>query len=45
MALLPWGSLRKVRLASEEAAMVTGTNITVDGGATAKHWLWVLNVG
>ena len=29
-----------VFLASEEAAMVTGTNITVDGGATAKYWPW-----
>lgn len=29
-----------VYLASDEAAMVTGTNITVDGGATAKSWPW-----
>lgn len=29
-----------VYLASDEAAMVTGTNITVDGGATAKYWPW-----
>jgi len=27
-------------LASDEAAMITGTNITVDGGATAKYWPW-----
>lgn len=30
-----------VYLASEESAMVTGTNITVDAGATAKYWPWV----
>ncbi|KRF19757.1 oxidoreductase [Nocardioides sp. Soil797] len=29
-----------VYLASDEASMVTGTNITVDGGATAKYWPW-----
>jgi len=29
-----------VFLACDEAAMVTGTNITVDGGATAKYWPW-----
>ncbi|MET8427910.1 SDR family oxidoreductase [Nocardia sp. NPDC004860] len=29
-----------VFLASNESAMVTGTNITVDGGATAKYWPW-----
>lgn len=29
-----------VFLASRESAMVTGTNITVDGGATAKYWPW-----
>lgn len=29
-----------VFLASEDAAMITGTNITVDGGATAKYWPW-----
>jgi NAD(P)-dependent dehydrogenase (short-subunit alcohol dehydrogenase family) len=29
-----------VFLASDDAAMVTGTNITVDGGATAKYWPW-----
>ncbi len=27
-----------VYLASDDAAMVTGTNITVDGGALAKYW-------
>jgi NAD(P)-dependent dehydrogenase (short-subunit alcohol dehydrogenase family) len=29
-----------VYLASDESAMVTGTNMTVDGGATAKYWPW-----
>ncbi|WP_181779040.1 SDR family NAD(P)-dependent oxidoreductase [Pseudonocardia pini] len=29
-----------VLLASDDAAMITGTNITVDGGATAKYWPW-----
>lgn len=29
-----------VYLAADESLMVTGTNITVDGGATAKYWPW-----
>ncbi len=29
-----------VFLASDDSAMVTGTNITIDGGATAKYWPW-----
>jgi NAD(P)-dependent dehydrogenase (short-subunit alcohol dehydrogenase family) len=29
-----------VFLASDDAAMVNGTNLTVDGGATAKYWPW-----
>lgn len=29
-----------VYLASDESAMVTGSNITVDGGALAKYWPW-----
>jgi NAD(P)-dependent dehydrogenase (short-subunit alcohol dehydrogenase family) len=29
-----------VFLASPESAMITGSNITVDGGATAKYWPW-----
>jgi NAD(P)-dependent dehydrogenase (short-subunit alcohol dehydrogenase family) len=29
-----------VFLASDDARMITGSNITVDGGATAKYWPW-----
>jgi NAD(P)-dependent dehydrogenase (short-subunit alcohol dehydrogenase family) len=29
-----------VYLASDESLMVTGSNITVDAGATAKYWPW-----
>ena len=30
-----------VFLASDDARMITGTEIKVDGGATAKYWPWV----
>ncbi len=29
-----------VYLASDESVMVTGTNLTVDAGATARYWPW-----
>jgi NAD(P)-dependent dehydrogenase (short-subunit alcohol dehydrogenase family) len=30
-----------VYLASDDARLVTGTDIKVDGGATAKYWPWI----
>jgi NAD(P)-dependent dehydrogenase (short-subunit alcohol dehydrogenase family) len=30
-----------VFLASDEARLITGTDIKVDGGATAKYWPWI----
>jgi NAD(P)-dependent dehydrogenase (short-subunit alcohol dehydrogenase family) len=30
-----------VFLASDDARMITGTEIKVDGGATAKYWPWI----
>ncbi|WP_300400465.1 SDR family oxidoreductase [Nocardioides sp.] len=29
-----------VLLAGDDSAMITGSNITIDGGATAKYWPW-----
>ena len=33
-----------VFLASDDAAMITGTDLRVDAGALARYWLWDLSV-
>ena len=32
-------------LASEDAAMITGIDLRVDGGAVAKYWAWDPSAG